>query len=176
MDHMLNQQTKFFGALHVTELARRANVTAATVRYYARSGLLHPGREPGNGYRCFSDGDVQRIALIRRAQALGLTIRDIKVILDSADQGEVPCDDVRTLVKRRLSGIRNQIAELEAKEARICHVISTWDTFDEPTPVDGELCPLIERVDWLNGDTRPQTRQQLPEASVEIRPQGPAAI
>lgn len=156
---MLDQSTKPLGSLHVGELARRANVTPATVRYYARTGLIHPGREPDNGYRCFSGSDIRRIAFIRRAQALGLTIGDIKAILDAVDQGEVPCDDVKTMVERRLTRVRDHIAELEAKEARIRRAISTWETMDEPTPVDGELCPLIERLDRLNGDARIQTRK-----------------
>lgn len=162
---MLNQSTKPLGSLHVGELARKANVTPATVRYYARTGLIYPSREPDNGYRCFSGGDVRRIAFIRRAQALGLTIGDIKAILDAVDQGEVPCDEVKTMVERRLSRVRDHIAELEAKEARIRRAISAWETMDEPTPVDGELCPLIERLDRHNGEARIQARRQQSTAN-----------
>ncbi|MEX0915798.1 MAG: MerR family transcriptional regulator [Wenzhouxiangellaceae bacterium] len=157
---MFNQSAKSLGSLHVAELARKANVTPATVRYYARTGLIHSGRESDNGYRCFSTSDMRRIAFIRRAKALGLTIGDIKAILDTSDQGEVPCDEVKLMVERRLTRVRAHIAELEEKEARIRRAISTWERMDEPAPANGELCPLIERLDGLNGDARTRERLQ----------------
>ena len=68
------QNTHFAGsALHVAELAQRTGVTAATIRHYARVGMLRPSRDSQNGYRCFSTHDVNRVVFVRRAQALGLT-------------------------------------------------------------------------------------------------------
>lgn len=157
---MFNQSTKPVGSLHVGELARKADVTPATVRYYTHTGLLHPGREPDNGYRCFSGSDTRRIAFIKRAQALGLTIGDIKTLLEIADQGEVPCEEVKSMVEQRLTSVRDHIAELEVKEERIRRAMTTWEKMIDPIPVDGELCPLIERLDALNGSSHARTRQQ----------------
>ncbi len=136
-----------YGALHVADVAKRANVTPATVRYYARSKLLSPRRDPENGYRCFSLADVHRVEFIRQAQALGLTIGDIKGILETVDRGATPCDEVKSLVKRRLERVQTQIAELQATEARMTKAVRLWRTMDEPVPQDGEYCPLIERVE-----------------------------
>ena len=144
-DH--NAQSAPIGGLHVAELARLAGVTPATIRYYSRIGLLSPKREPDNGYRCFSAADRHRVRFIRRAQSLGLTIDDIKAIFASIDQGEVPCDQVRTLVERRLKSVRQQLEKLAATEARIDAALSTWEDMSESLPAEGELCPLIDRVD-----------------------------
>lgn len=149
---MLNYPTNYTGTLHVAEVARESSVTPATVRYYARTGLIHPTREADNGYRCFSGSDVRRITFIRRAKKLGLTIDDIKTILGAIDRGEVPCSEVQSMVKHRLAQIRDQIAALEEKEARILSAFSLWEQIDEQAPVNGDWCPLIEQLDGLNGD------------------------
>ncbi|MEV3934496.1 TioE family transcriptional regulator [Glycomyces sp. NPDC049804] len=45
--------------LTVGELARRLDVTAATIRNWEQAGILTPEREPGTGYRMFRDEDVR---------------------------------------------------------------------------------------------------------------------
>lgn len=157
---MLNQATKHLGSLHVAELARSADVTPATVRYYARTGLIHPGRKPENGYRCFTGSDIRRVVFIRQAQALGLTIGDIKTILESVDHGEVPCHQVKSLVEQRLVSVRERITELQATEARICRALSTWEKTNVQAPTAGELCPLIERLDVLKAKFPVRAHQQ----------------
>jgi len=124
---MLNDRSteKLLGTLHVAELARQADVTPATVRYYARVGLLSPGREPENGYRCFSSDDLHRVVFIRQAQALGLTIGDIRIILEGVDRGKVPCHQVKSLVEQRLIELRGHIAELRDTEQRITRALAT---------------------------------------------------
>lgn len=135
------------GGLHVAELAQKAEVTPATIRYYSRIGLLDPGREAENGYRRFSASDLHRVGFIRQAQSLGLTIGDIKSILEALANGEIPCHQVKSLVKQRLISIRDQIDELQATEARITNALGIWAEMNDPAPVDGELCPLIERLE-----------------------------
>ena len=144
LDNTRNRPT---GSLHVAELARLAEVTPATVRFYSRVGLLSPGREPENGYRCFSAADLHRVVFIRQAQALGLTIRDIKTILATVDHGETPCHQVRSLVEQRLISVQKKLAELHATEMRIGQALEAWQEMNDEAPVDGELCPLIERLD-----------------------------
>jgi DNA-binding transcriptional MerR regulator len=157
---MFNNHTvaRPFGGLHVAELARRVEVTPATIRYYARIGLLDPGREPENGYRRFSSADLHRVVFIRQAQALGLTIGDIKAVFETLDNGEIPCHQVRSLVEQRLVSIRGRIADLQAIAARITRTLESWEQMNDPTPLDGELCPLIERVGAENSLTAEGTR------------------
>lgn len=135
------------GTLHVAELARTAGVTPATVRYYARTGLLQPNRDPGNTYRQFTRQDLRRLQFIRRAQYLGLTIADIKDILSTIGHGENPCLQVRLLVEQRLQSIREHIVELRATEQRILEAMAVWKQVGGENPADGEICPLIDRVD-----------------------------
>ncbi|MDH4054790.1 MAG: MerR family DNA-binding protein [Gammaproteobacteria bacterium] len=157
---MYESSTRFEGSLHVADLARRAAVTPATVRYYARIGLINSRKDPNNGYRCFSGTDIRRIAFIRRAQAFGLTIGDIKRILDSADNDRDPCEMVKSMVADRLARVRARIAELAATEERIGQAILAWRAMGDPSPVDGELCPLVERLAMTNDGLQIQGKYQ----------------
>jgi DNA-binding transcriptional MerR regulator len=132
------------GALQVADLAKRAHVTPATVRYYARIGLLHPYRDDHNGYRRFDLEDLRRVVFIRKAQALGLTISDIGAILDTAEQHEPVCERVIELVRERLLEIERQCEELQAMRTRIIRVL---DQGVDELCTDAAYCPLIEQVD-----------------------------
>lgn len=168
-------ETPSLGALRVAEVARTADVTPATVRYYARMKLLSPKRDPENGYRCFSRDDVRRVEFIRQAQSLGLTIADIKTILAAVDDGDSPCQQVKSLVTERLQHIQEQIVELHATEARISDAIESWRKVGSPTPQDGEFCPLIERVEVANcrepSAPRRQARRKLLHEACHCPPQ-----
>ena len=138
------------GALHVAEVARLAEVTPATVRYYTRIKLLDPKRDPDNDYRCYSLSDVRRVEFIRQAQALGLTIGDIKSVLATVDHGDSPCRQVKSLVTERLLRVQEQIVDLLATENRISEAVEAWRDMSTPTRQNGEFCPLIERVEVAN--------------------------
>jgi DNA-binding transcriptional MerR regulator len=131
------------GALQVVDVARRTKVTPATIRYYARIGLLHPHRDDQNGYRRFRDEDLRRVLFIRKAQALGLTIADIRSLLDRIDHGQPVYDQVAELLESRLEEIRRAAAELAATQARIERVLADWSG-----GVHGRsgYCLLIEQV------------------------------
>jgi MerR family transcriptional regulator, Zn(II)-responsive regulator of zntA len=135
------------GSLQVVEVARRARVTPATVRYYARIGLLNPQRDERNGYRRFSGDDVRRLTFIRKAQALGLTIADVRVILDRIDGGGGGvCQIVQHTVQARLDEIRRQLAALRSTEARISEALLRWSAEEIAMHECESLCPLIESV------------------------------
>lgn len=134
------------GALHVAELAESTDVTPATIRYYSRAGLLHPNRDPNNGYRYFSLSDVKRVQFIRQAQELGLKIADIKAILEMAEQGETPCEEVESLVRNRLEAITRQIDELRATKERIASAIQAWEKPGNCKSEEASFCPLIEML------------------------------
>ncbi len=62
-------------------VAKRAGVGIDTVRYYERAGLLEPKQRLRSGYRRYSDIEVARLRFIRRAQALGFSLKEIHELL-----------------------------------------------------------------------------------------------
>lgn len=64
----------------IGELARRAGVAASALRYYEAEGLLESTRSAGN-QRHYPKDALRRVAFIRAAQTVGLTLEDIRGVL-----------------------------------------------------------------------------------------------
>ena len=63
--------------LRIGRLAGLAGVSAHTVRFYERKGLLPETGRSEAGYRQYGEDAVRRLVFIRRAKALGFTLREI---------------------------------------------------------------------------------------------------
>ncbi len=75
--------------LTVGQVAQRMNISRSAVRWYDDHGLLPSERTSGNQRRFFADVCC-RIAMIRAAQRVGLTIEEIRVALSALTPGQVP--------------------------------------------------------------------------------------
>ena len=96
----------------VSTLAKRCGLSRCTLLYYESIGLLHPGRNSGNRYRRFSDGDVRRLDQICAYRNAGLELRDILAILKHPDTHAL------SILKRRLLGLDAEIKSKCAISAR----------------------------------------------------------
>lgn len=65
-------------SLRIGDVARAAGVNVQTVRYYERRGLLPVPHRAPSGYRIYGERTVRRLRAIKRVQALGFTLRDIR--------------------------------------------------------------------------------------------------
>ena len=68
--------------MQIGELAERIGVPTSTLRYYERKGLLEPSYRSEAGYRLYSEEDLERVLLIRRAKRVGLSLSDIRALLN----------------------------------------------------------------------------------------------
>ncbi|MFT6914236.1 MAG: MerR family Zn(II)-responsive transcriptional regulator of zntA [Motiliproteus sp.] len=134
--------------MKVSELARRAEVTADTVRHYTRVGLLEPSRDPDNGYQIYNDQALKHLRFILKARLLGLSLHDIGTIVHHEHSGASPCPMVRGLMAQRLPRVREQIAELQQQLTRMEHAMLAWEEMPDGGPDDDAICPLIEH--WNN--------------------------
>ena len=66
----------------IGRLAKEAGVNVETVRYYQRRGLLEEPQKPAGGHRRYQQSTLDRIAFIRRAQALGFSLAEIESLLE----------------------------------------------------------------------------------------------
>jgi MerR family transcriptional regulator, Zn(II)-responsive regulator of zntA len=138
--------------MKVSELAKAANVSADTVRYYSRAGLLRPGRNNANGYQQYSESDLQRLRFVRTARQLGFSLKEITEILSDADRHRSPCPRVRDLFSRKLIVVEQQLRELKALRNRMRDAMQYWQTLPDGTPNGRSICRLIE--DWHEQENR----------------------
>ena len=114
--------------MRIGEVADQAGVSVDTVRYYERRGLLTPAARRPSGYRVFDATTVGRLDLIRRLQALGLTIEEIRHALAAHDGGDATCDSERWRIEAVRERIDTKIFELTALRVRIDTVLSACTT------------------------------------------------
>lgn len=117
--------------MRIGELAEAAGTTAKTLRFYEEQGLLPPAERTAAGYRDYALEAVARIDFVHRGQAAGLTLAQIKQILDIRDHGQAPCEHVRDLLDTRLADIEQQIAQLSALRDTIA---ALRDEASDPEP------------------------------------------
>lgn len=67
--------------LTIGALARRAHVTTSMLRFYEREGLLTPGLRNAAGYRLYPADAERTLQFIRRAQRLGFSLAEIRLLL-----------------------------------------------------------------------------------------------
>lgn len=75
--------------LTVSEVAKRSGFAASALRYYEGQGLIHATRSSG-GQRRFRRSTLRRLAFIRAASNVGLTLEEIRDELDRLPQGRTP--------------------------------------------------------------------------------------
>ena len=97
--------------LTIGQLAKQANVTIETIRYYQRKDLLDEPIKPATGYRQYSPEAIFRIQFIKRAQLCGFSLKEISELL-SLDNGQ--CSDVQKIAKKKRQQIDVQIKDLTA--------------------------------------------------------------
>lgn len=98
--------------MRIGEVAAAVGATTKTLRFYEQAGLLQPAERTPAGYRRYAPDVVERVRFVRRGQAAGLTLAEIRTILEIRDAGDAPCGHVERLLADRLEDIDRQIAEL----------------------------------------------------------------
>lgn len=94
------------------QLAKETGVNIETIRYYERRGLIPEPPRRVSGYREFTPKYIERIRFIKRAQALGFTLREISELLAVAD-GNPVCKDIRKFAEDKIKDIDTRVHDLQ---------------------------------------------------------------
>jgi MerR family Zn(II)-responsive transcriptional regulator of zntA len=123
------------GAMRIGELAAAAGTTTKTLQFYEECGLLPQTERAANGYRDFGPEALSRLDFIRRGRTAGLTLAEIREVIDIRDAGTAPCHHVYQLITARLTEIDRQIADLDALRAALIQ------RRDQAGAADPSTCP-----------------------------------
>lgn len=126
--------------MRIGELAERAGVNPKTIRYYESIGLLPDPDRSIAGYRIYHDDDIDRLAFIRRARQLDLSLDEIAEIVVLREQGHAPCRYVLDVARTRLDELDRRIAEMQRARAELHALLLRANDL----PDDGCYCPLIQ--------------------------------
>lgn len=127
----------------IGEVATEVGLTPKTLRFYEDEGLLHPPARTAAGYRDYEPEVVDRLRFIRRAQASGLRLRQIREILGIRDDGRPPCEHVAGLIERRLAEVEHRIGELERTREALRDLAARADEVDPTDCGPQEICAIV---------------------------------
>src|SRR5260370_38611118 len=91
------------------EVARACGVSADTIRYYEKHGVIASVRS-SKGYRAYPDDVVRRVSILRRALAIGFSVEDVAGFFRHRYAGHPPCRKVRAVAATKLTELDRRMA------------------------------------------------------------------
>lgn len=131
--------------IFIGELSKRTGIPVKTIRYYEDLRILVSPKRTDSEYRIYSQQDVEKLLFIKKAKDLGLTLAEIKDILDKSGQGVRPCCNfVQAVFNRKIKEYEEKIAALEATKHRLEEKLKAWITPKQAKKLKYIICPHIE--------------------------------
>lgn len=130
--------------LKIGEVAAATNLPVKTIRYYEEIGLLVPTvLRSDTGYRLFDATVLNRLAFIKRSQALGLSLTEIKAILTVHDDGTLPCGEMKQHLQDKVDEINHQIEALLTLRSELQGILSGWQDHPDAAMRPHTICPNL---------------------------------
>ncbi|MEP1327031.1 Cu(I)-responsive transcriptional regulator [Pseudophaeobacter sp.] len=123
--------------MNIGDVSTRSGLSAKTIRYYEDIGLIKPHRSE-NGYRCFAEADLHKLAFLGRARALGFTIEDCRMLMALYEDESRASGDVKQLAQEHLSKIETKIADLQAMRDTLTELVHCCAGDNRPD------CPILK--------------------------------
>ena len=139
--------------MRIGDLAAAAEIPPETVRYYEKRGLLAPPARSANGYRTYDDTALNQLHFIRTAQAAGLTLAEIRSVIELRNDGTTPCSHVEALLADKLAEVRERQRKLAALEKELAKLVGRSATLNPADCRPDDICHILTR--GVATDARP---------------------
>lgn len=129
-------------ALTIGKVAKQAGVGIETIRFYERERLIAEPPRRESGYRQYPPQVVDRIRFIKRAKALGFSLREIRELLSLRARPSAGCADVLKRARKKIDDIDARIRSLQAMRQALSKLMSECAGRG---PVS--KCPILDALD-----------------------------
>ena len=132
--------------ISIGEAAKAVDVATSVLRYYEQQRLLIPAARTQRGYRMYRPADIDRLRLIRAAQAIGFTLDDIRSLLQLETSGARSCQTkVQALIESRLAEIDQKMKSLRRVRKALGQALDRCRSSRGECEVMKELSPKQRR-------------------------------
>lgn len=155
--------------MQIGALAATTGLTTKTIRFYEQIGLLPPPPRTAGGYRDYPEHAPARLKFIRDAQSAGLTLAELRSVLELRDGGTAPCGQVSALIEQHLRDLDRRMVELRATRAVLRDLADRAAVVDPGTCVQEDICTILKDVSLPSPGPRPARRAEsarLPDPPV----------
>lgn len=116
-----------------------------SIRFYERSGLLPEPERLASGYRVYDEAALRRLCFIKKAQAHGFSLDEIRRILRLRSQGQPACDCVIRMAEATLSETEQKVRELQTFAEGLRQNLRRWRRLTrQGKNCAAEFCDLID--------------------------------
>lgn len=129
--------------LTIGKLAKLTDVSPDTLRYYEDEKLLMPASKTEAGYRLYGHDAVRRLDFIRHAQHCGMTLSEIRQLLEMKADDSSCCSDVRSLAIRKKLQLEHKIKTMQAMSRALSKLIAICTAEDQPL----DDCPILAALE-----------------------------
>jgi MerR family transcriptional regulator, copper efflux regulator len=129
--------------MRIGELAGRAGISTKAIRYYEQVGILAPPARTPSGYRSYDQTALGRLEFVRAAQAVGLTLGEIRQVIAFRDDGQAPCAHVSDLLQRHAADLDRRIRELQQLRGELRQLAERAATLDPERCPPERVCHII---------------------------------
>ena len=119
-------------------------MTAHTLRYYERVGLIQPVGRARNGHRRYTQADAAWLNFLHCMRATNMPIREMQRYASLRDLGDSTIEQRRQLLEEHQAQIAEQIAALEKAHSLLTHKSANYRTIEERTRVTNPVLTEAE--------------------------------
>lgn len=130
--------------MKIGELAKATGLSTKTIRFYEAEGLVPNPPRTKSGYRTYTESDVVRLEFILKAKRLGLSLDEVKGILNLHDRSKPTCMHVRSLLDDKVAQIVTAIQELLGFKSELELLRDHAASLVDCRPSGGNICSIIE--------------------------------
>ena len=123
--------------MNIGAAAKASGLPTKTVRYYADVGLVAPSARTASGYRDYEEGDVRRLAFVRRARSFGFSVNECRELLALYADRDRASAAVKDIATARIAELDRQMTELAALRADLSRLAEACRGDGDPD------CPIL---------------------------------
>ncbi len=124
--------------MNIGAAAEVTGVPAKTIRYYESIGLIPPATRAENGYRHYTEIDIETLKFIQRARRLGFSVKDVGGLLALWQDKDRTSASVKALALKHISDVEQRIQELDTIRRTLIDLTDRCHGDDRPH------CPILE--------------------------------
>lgn len=113
--------------MRIAEVVEKYGISADTLRYYERVGLLRHVRRNGSGIRDYSEADCERIGFVKCMRGANVSIDALVEYMRLLDEGDATLEARKAILVEQRERAREQVRDIQAGLDRLDYKIAHYD-------------------------------------------------
>ncbi|PCH61944.1 MAG: Zn(2+)-responsive transcriptional regulator [SAR86 cluster bacterium] len=137
--------------LKISQLAARVGLSAHTLRFYEKHGLIEASTRSESGYRLYNATDIRRIEFVKAARDIGFSLEDIAGLLSiRLDKESHTCQQVTDITQAKLDEVNAKIEQLKAMQSTLTILLESCCG----GPEKAVHCSIMDALEARDGNTQ----------------------